>query len=1018
MRKFLLTFSAIILLLFTSFAQKRTVTGTVTDDKGNPISNASVEVRGTKVGTITNTSGAFNLEVSSNVKKVQISSIGFYSQNVDIPAQGSVNVSLAPSSANLDEVVITGYTTVKKSQYSGAATKVTSDEINYVPNASFDQILQGKAPGLTVTAGSGQPGSSARVEIRGATSITGGNGPLFVIDGMPVEAGVFQSINPNDFESVDVLRDAIATAQYGNRGSNGVIVATTKRGRAGKSQVTYSGQVGITQPGEEKFDMMNSAQLLRFQEILGQQLTNTLPGFLYSRNNPANAGASAATLEGFDAKLDSLRAINTNWKDVFQRDGTFQSHDLNLSGGSAETRYYLSGGYYNEDGIGLRSNLKRYTVRANVDSKTDKLTISFSSTAGYTHRNFIESENGVSLANPFAAAYLALPYQRLFKDDGTVATGSGRVGPNAYDRLQSTTFFNDQIKILANVNLTYDITKQIYIGGFAGLDYRQTTNERSVYPNTYPSNNTAFPTGPPDTSHPGGGSYANGYGNATEYIVRALAGYHNLFAEKHDVDLQLISEYTRDFSKGFNYTGYGLNPKLLNTPAAITPGTPGAKGNGLIPVVGGFKTGRALYAAMALLKYSYLGKYTINASFRRDGSSQLPSKNRYQNFYAAGATWNIIKEGFALDWKKVNALRLRASYGTSANADGFPIGNFGYLATYGSGSFAGNQTIVPTNAGNPELMWEKIATFNLGLDFGVFNNRISGSVEVYEKKGTDVIVTQKLPLESGFRSQDINAGTVKDRGVEVLLNAEILRTKNIVWSIGGNVAYNQNKVISLGQGNEFEQGTEIERVGLPIGSHYIVKWGGVDAATGQPLYYQKDGKLTNVYSDDDKVAEFGTYHAPWIGGFNTSFSIGGLSLDALFSYQQGFSRFNNQDFFQLNPSFAVQGFNLRKEMLTMWQQAGDVTNIQSPLYQTQFTSKYIQDASYVRFRTLTLAYNFNRGLLAKTKFLSNARFYVQGQNLFTWTNWVGFDPEDDDNIAAYEYPTPRTFTVGVNFTLK
>ncbi|MEO8110296.1 MAG: TonB-dependent receptor plug domain-containing protein, partial [Ginsengibacter sp.] len=389
MRKFLLTFPAIFLLLFSSFAQKKTITGTVTDDKGAPISNASVEVRGTKVGTITNTSGAFTLDISENVKRVQVSSIGFYTQNVDVPTQGSLSVSLAPSTSNLDEVVITGYSTIKKSQYSGAATKVTGDEINYVPNASFDQILQGKAPGLTVTAGSGQPGSSARVEIRGATSITGGNSPLFVIDGMPVEAGVFQSINPNDFESVDVLRDAIATAQYGNRGSNGVIVATTKRGHAGKTQVTYSGQAGITQPGEEKFDMMNSAQLLQFQENLGLQLSNNLPGFLYSRNNPANAGLPAATLTGYDAKLDSLRGINTNWKDVFQRDGTFQSHDLNLSGGSAETRYFLSGGYYDEDGIGLRSNLKRYTVRANVDSKTDKLTISFNGTAGYTHRNFI-----------------------------------------------------------------------------------------------------------------------------------------------------------------------------------------------------------------------------------------------------------------------------------------------------------------------------------------------------------------------------------------------------------------------------------------------------------------------------------------------------------------------------------------------------------------------------------------------------------------------------------------------------
>ena len=1015
MRKLLITLSAILCLAMNGISQTRTITGTIVDNNGQPLAGVSIVPLGSRTGTTTNVNGTFSLDVASSTNKVQISYVGFNPQTIDIPAEGPIMISMSPASTNLDEVVITGYSRIRKSQYSGAATKVMSDKINLIPNASFDQILQGKAPGLTVIAGSGQPGSSARVEIRGATSITGGNSPLFVIDGMPVEAGVFQSINPNDFESVDVLRDAIATAQYGNRGSNGVIVATTKRGRAGKTIVTYSGQAGVTQPGQERFDMMNSSQLLQFQEMLGLQLPNSLPGYLYSRKNPDNIGLPEPVLAKYDATLDSLRNINTNWKKVFERNGSFQSHDLNLSGGTAGTRYFLSGGYYKEDGIGLRSDLERYTVRANVDSKTDKLTISFNGTSGYTHRNFIESENGVALANPFAVTYLAVPYQQLYNPDGSIATGSGKTGPNAYDRIHATTNSNDQIKLLSSLNLTYDITSHIYAGGFAGIDYRQTTNERSIYPNTYAANHSGFPTGPPTGSSIGGGSYATGYNNSTEYIVRALGGYRNVFAEKHDVDLQLLSEYTRDYSRSFNFTGYGIDPKLLNTPAAITPGT---STNLLIPAVGGGKSGRSLYAAMALLKYSYEGKYTVNASFRRDGSSQLPEKNRFENFYAAGATWNIMKEKFSMKWNKINELRLRLSYGTSANADGFPIGNFGYLATYGSGIYAGSQTIIPENAGNPDLKWEKIKTLNLGLDFGVLNNRITGSVEVYEKKGTDVIVTQKLPLETGFASQDINAAKVRDRGVEVLLNGEIIRSKDIVWSVGGNVAYNKNRVVSLGQVKEFEQGTEIERVGLPVGSHYIVKWAGVDAATGQPLYYQKDGKLTNVYSDADKVAEFGTYHAPWVGGFNTSLRVKGLTLDALFSFEQGFSRFNNQDFFQLNHAFAAAGFNLRTEMLTMWQKPGDVTNIQSPLYERQFVSKDIQDASFLRFRTLTLAYNFTSGLLDRTKVFSAARFFVQGQNLFTWTKWVGFDPEDNDNVAQYEYPTPRTFTVGLSFSLK
>ncbi|HJS52996.1 MAG TPA: SusC/RagA family TonB-linked outer membrane protein [Chitinophagaceae bacterium] len=1017
MRKLLFFAVSLLFLQAGILAQDRTITGRVTDSTGEAITNASIVVKDTKIGTVTKADGTFSLSVPSSARQIEISSVGFETQTIDLSdAVSSYMVNLKAEATILDALVITGYANVKKSQFAGAATKVTKDKINYLPNASFDQILQGKAPGLLVTAGSGQPGASARVQIRGASSITGGNAPLYIVDGMPVENGVFQSLNPNDFESVDVLRDAVSTAQYGNRGSNGVIVVTTKKGRAGKMAVTYSGQYGITQAGEQKFDMMNSAEILSFQEMLGKSINNNLPGWRYSRNNPANASLPPATLSQYDFTLDSLRSINTDWNEVFQEDGRFQSHDLNLSGGTGTTRYFVSGGYYDEDGIGLRSDLTRYTARANIDSRSDKLTLSFGASGGYTRRNFIESENGVALANPFAATYLALPYQELFRaSDGKPDVGSGKVGPNAYDRVFTTTSFNDQAKVVSNLNLNYEITNNFYVGGFGGVDYRHTVSERSIYPNTYASNTAAFPTGPPSGSTVGGGSYNNGYTSFLQYIVRAIGGYKKVFNDVHDVDVQIISEYTREKQKSFGFTGYGINPKLLNTPVGITPGT---TGNALIPVGTGAKTGRSLYAAMLLGKYTFKDKYTLNASLRRDGSSQLPEENRWETFYAAGVTWNILKEGFTEKWDWVNDLRLRVSYGKSANADGFSFGNFGYLATYGGGTYAGQQTIIPANAGNPNVNWEKIYTFNLGIDFAVVERRITGSIDIYDKTLTDGIISQTLPAESGFTTQDVNAAKVQNRGVELVVNGEIIRTKNIVWSVGGNIAYNDNEIKSLGQVNEFEQGTEIVRVGLPIGSHYIVKWGGVDAATGAPLYYTKDGVLTNVFSDDYNVAEFGTYNAPWIGGFNTTLRLYDFTIDALFTFQDGFSRFNNQDFFQLNHAFALQGFNLRKEMLTMWQKPGQATNIQSPLYQRQFSSKDIQDASFTRFRTLTVSYNLPEKILTKTKVLSAARIFAQGQNLYTWTNWVGFDPEDDDNIAQYEYPTPRTFTGGITLTFK
>jgi len=1022
MRKLLVFLTATLLLTGELFAQK-TITGRVTDEKGNPISNASITVKGTTAGTVTNEDGSYTLNLPASADQLEISAVGYSVLTVDITASRSFYSSaLSAVAKEIEEVVITSYTNIKKSKFAGAATVVPKDKINLIPNASIDQILQGRAPGLLVTVGSGQPGAAARVQIRGQSSISGGSQPLFILDGMPIENSVFQSLNPNDFEDVQVLRDAVSTAQFGNRGSGGVIIITSKRGKSGKPQLTYSGQAGVTQPGQEKFDMMNTTELFAFQEKLAPIIgNNSMPGWVLSQNNPNYINGTPAYKTEVDRIRDSMLAIDTDWKDVFLRDGTFTSHDLNLTGGTGNSRYFVGAGYYDEDGIGLRSDLTRYTLRANLDIQTEKFSAQLNHSVGYTHRNFIESENGIALANPFAAAYLGVPYQKLYKDDGTVDVGSGKTGPNAYDRIFTTTQNNDQIKANIAYNLTYNITKNIYVGLFGGVDYRVTTTERSIYPNTYAANNDDFPVGPdPATgATTGGGSYGDAYTRFTQFIGRASLGYKKIIKDVHELDVKAVTEYTREKNNSFAYTGYGINEKLLNTPAGITPGT---VDNKLIPGVGGGNSGRTLTAIMGLVNYTFDQKYSLNASIRRDASSQLPEERRWATFYAAGVTWNVLREDFTENWKAFNDLRVRLSYGTNANADGFYFGDFGYLPLFNVGSYAGtNPTIFPSNAGNLDVTWENIKTFNLGIDFGIFKNRLYGSVDIYNKTTDDNIIPQTISATGGFGDGakiPINAGTVVNKGVELVLNGDIIRTKEVLWSVGGNIAYNHNEVTSLGQVTEFEQGTELVKVGLPLGSHYIVKWAGVDAATGAPLYYTKDGKLTNRYSDDDRVSDFGTYNAPWIGGFNTSARYKGVSLNVFFSFQEGFSRFNNQDFFQLNHAFAVQGYNMRQEMSTMWTTPGQVTDIQSPLYQRQFVSKDIQDASYLRLRNINLSYDFSPAIVEKLKVLTALKIYVQGQNLVTWTNWTGFDPEDNDNIAQYEYPVPRIFAAGLQVTFK
>lgn len=1004
MRKMLLLATCTLLLCVHVLAQTRTVSGKVNDPDGVPVANASVLVKGSSLGTTTDLDGTFSLTVPTTAKALVISAINMETMEVSIENRNVVSVTLRFSDRDLQEVVVTGYNTQKKSEYVGAATKIDKKEIELVPIGSFDQILQGRAPGLRVSAGSGQPGAAASVQIRGPKSIGGGSTPLYVIDGVPVEPAVFQSYNPNDFESVDVIKDAAAAGLYGSRGASGVIVVTTKRGKAGKLSLSYRPQFGISQPGTQKFEMMNTAELLQFQEMYGQFVNNNLPGWRYSPNNPANASLTPEQKAEQAAILDSIRKINTDWADVFQRNGSFSSHDLNLSGGSDKTRFYASVGYYKEDGIGLRTDLERYTLRFNMDHKSDRLTFQLSNVVGYSKRNFTESEGAVALANPFAAAYLGAPYHKLYNDDGTVAVGSGRVGPNAFARLENSIRDNHQVKATSSVNMRYDITSNFYVGGNAGFDFRETINSFWLDPKSYAAQTSGFPANT--------GTYSDGFTRFFQGNARGYIGYHNTFGV-HRIDASVNAEYVFAKNRSFNFTGYNLSDKLKNTPAAVNPGT---VDNGLIPAVGGGKSQSNLVSFFGLAKYSYDDRYIFDVTIRHDGTSILPVANRWQSFFAVGGIWNVLAEKFAANWGTLSTLRFRASYGNSANRENFPFGDFGYYSLYGNGSYAGFQTIIPTDPGNPQGEWEYTDKLNVGFEVGLWRDRVSAEVNLYNEITRNLFVVQTNPVENGFpfTRLDVNAGKMRNRGIELNVKADIIWTADLTWSVDGNFAYNQNEILDLGQVSEYPSGTAIIRKGLPLGSHYAVKWAGVDPATGKPLYYTKDGKLTDVFSDANSVADFGTYFAPYTGGFGTTLRYKGIELSAFFNFQYKFSRFNNQDFFQLNHAFAAQGYNVRKEMLQMWTKPGDITNIQSPLYQREFSSKDIQDASYLRFRNLMLSYTLPTSVTNRLKVVKKLRFYGQAQNLYTWTNWTGFDPEDSNNIAQYEYPLPRIFTVGVD----
>jgi len=1021
MRKVIVTLLVSMAASLSVWAQK-TIVGKVSDANGKPLSNVSVLVKGTSVGTTTGADGAYRISVPANGKTLEFSSLGYETYTVAIGNKVSISPTLSQSdSKDLQEVVVTGISKIKKSQYAGAATKIGEKELKNQPVGSFDQILQGRAPGITALTSSGAPGSATNIIIRGTGSIQGGSAPLYVVDGIPVEASVFQGYNPNDFASIDVLRDAASTALYGSRGSAGVIVVTTKKGVAGKLKFGYSTQYGVKSKPDFSFRPMNTTELLNAQKQYGLVVAQgdasspaandpRIPGFYYSTANPRYQNLSTAERTEGARLLDSISRINTNWADQIFRNGNFSNHQITLSGGTGKTRLYSSVGMYNEEGITLRSDMKRITLRNNVDYADDKVTFSVSSNLGYTKRNFQQSTTTNSLGNPFLTSAVNVPYARLYKDDGSYATGLGAsfAAVNQLDLTKYDQNYNNQLKATIGVTGAYKITENLSAGIASGFDFRETQNTNYGSKLAFVRLTSTSITGK-------AGFQTEGLSRFFKATVRPSVTYRNTFQEKHDVEVSAYTEYIREYNKSISETGYGTDPKRPNTMAAITQGN---AVNQLYAVVGGVKSQNALASGLLTARYTYNTKYTFTASYRRDGSSKLPVDTRWQGFWSVGGVWDASKEDFIKNIKQINVLRVKLSYGGSGNADNFPGGDYPYQNAYTQGNYSGLNTIFASYPGNPGLKWETTLVTNLGIDFELFNRRLYGDINIYDKTTKDLFVKKTLSASAGFgngASLDINAGKLNNKGIELSVNGEVLRKKDLMVTVFANFSYNRNRVVSLGGEQPYEDGTELIKEGTALGTHYEVKWGGVDAATGLPLYYDINGNLTTVYSADNRVQQFGTWEAPYKGGFGLNAKYKSFDLSMLFSWQRGGTKVDNMEYFVENPvGFMANGYNQSSD-LQFWQAPGDVVNTPSPLYGTNFSSKIIHDASFLRMRDLRLGYTLPKKAINKVKFVSNVSCYVQASNLFIWTKWRGYDPEAGaTNINLSEFPNPRTITAGLD----
>ncbi|WP_299705220.1 TonB-dependent receptor [uncultured Pontibacter sp.] len=997
----LLNFLFLFALLGQVVAQSRTITGKVTGaGDGSPLPGVSVVVKGTSTGTATSADGTFSVNVPGDANTLVFRYIGYITKEVAVGAGNNIDVALQLDNKQLSEVVITGYTEQAVEKITGSVSTVNSKSIEQVPIATFDQILQGRAPGLQVSAGSGQPGSTARVRIRGNGSISSSNDPLYIMDGVPIDANVFATINPNDIASVNILKDAASTSLYGSRAANGVIVITTKRGTAGKTTFTYRGMQGYSTPTRAEFNQMNTTEKIEYETFLASKgmYRGTVGGW-YSRNNLAPTHANYLSIDQINSLKEGLSENNEDWQKVFFRNGKTQSHEVNASGGDAKTRFYISGAYFNQEGIMLRSDLERYTTRINIDHDTqNRFRFGVNASAGYSEQASIESEGAAALANPVLAVYLANPYDLLRDPEtGEINTVTTNVGGRAFDRIQATTNDRKELKAVTSAYAEFDILKELKLRNVTGVDYRTREFDRLIQPNTIPG----------DASVGKKGSLNQASNRRTKFISTTTLNYKKALGERHFIDLLAGGEVNKETFKSTTYTGYGLNDKIW-TPAGITQGNAD-----MIPVVGGTNSESALISSFFNGNYTLDGKYNLSAGIRRDGSSRFGANNRYATFWSVGASWNISEENFMQNFGALDNLKLRASYGTSGNQEG--IGDFERLGQFSIVSYNGQQGIAPnpSTPDNPDLKWEVLNSANVGLDFSFLNRRISGTFDVYNNITSDLFISTQLSRTSGFTTLQRNAGKMRNRGIEVGLNADVIRSNDFVWNLGVNYGYNDNEILDLMQVEEFEAGTSIIRKGLPLGTHYIPSYAGVNPANGDPLYLDANGGITNDYGQA-VYNTHGTFNPPHTGGFNSNMSYKRLELAAFFSFVQGNQLFNNNTFFFTNPaSFA--GYNQDARLLNAWKQPGDVTEFARWDAPRQFSSQDLEDASYLRLRNLTLAYSLPSALTQKA-FISNARVFLQGQNLFTVTNYTGFDPEDDNNIQMAQYPMPRTYTVGVDVT--
>ncbi|NML20335.1 TonB-dependent receptor [Pseudoflavitalea sp. G-6-1-2] len=1032
MRKIYGLLTMLLMLCWSaSQAQVKDVTGTVTDSKdGSPLAKVTVKVKGSPVTTQTGPDGTFTIKAPANATALVFSYVGY--NDVEAPISAQMNITLAAGDKSLSEVVVVGYGTKIKRDVTGSIAKVGAKELANTPVTSFEAAMQGRAAGVFIESGSGKLGQAIKVRVRGSSSVTGGNEPLYVVDGIPVittdlstngaATNPLADININDIESVEILKDASAAAIYGARASNGVVLITTKRGKSGKSKIEAGFFVGNQKPSR-KMKFMDAEQYVKFY----RDAAIGAGKYEFRRGDWATEQEGIdANMEILDETLDYYAAgtdwknykVNTNWQNEAFQNAPIGQYDVNLSGGNEKTTFYMGLQFLDQKGILKRNSLRRHSGRLNLDHKVnDWMSVGMNLSFARTLNGRVTNDNGFSNPLQIVALQPITPIidPRTGKLSGELdpETGLPNEGyPLYYNPLLSVkgaSYNTTSYRALGNLYAQAQLTKELSFRTEFGMDGLIQHEEGYYSPITVAD----F-------------EFARGGGFTTDdQIVNVNTNnflrYAKVFKEEHNLDVvagMSWQQFRRTKADAAAESFPSENYKKLTSAAVKSK-------------VNSEGTEFAFLSYFARANYKFKDRYLLSLSGRWDGSSRFGKNNRWGFFPAASAGWIISEEEFLKKSEIISFLKLKGSIGLTGNAE---IGNFTSLGLFsGDAGYGGTPGQHPTQMPNPDLKWESTLSTDVGFEVGFLNNRISLEVDLYVRNTKDLLLRRNVPLTTGFRTQMVNLGKLSNKGFEFSINSDNIVTKNFRWTTNVNFGMNRNKITNL-DGQEIGADENRAMEGYALGVFVGKEFAGANPDNGDAMYVKntlkadgtRDRTLTNKYNEAERVV-IGNPNPDFIYGMRNTFSYKGFDLEVLLQGVQG-----NDIYAGAGPYMSHNGYgydNQTVDQLNSWKQKGQETMVPEARLGynngSSQSSRYISSGSYLRLKSVTFGYNIPKIMLNRWK-LDRIRVYVRGQNLATITNYKGWDPEVNADFNAtninqgvdfYSAPQARAIIFGFNIGL-